>query len=747
MVQEWIRKQDEPPWTSFRPVQKIVMPRLLEALREETCGDFIVAAPTATGKTEAVFLPLATILTEQGTPQVSGASVLYVCPLTALIDQQAARLAGMFSAAEIPIVPWHGSSKRTAKTQFTKDPRGVLIITPESVESQLMSRFNTPGQLKKEYGALRCVVIDELHAFFDSPRGYQLISQLSRLELGLKRTIPRIGLSATFNEKVQGSAKRFLRPENAERVEFLRDTETQRKISFCVRCFAEEPNAERNDDQEIVRQVIKDFSTTGKKDGKRQKGLVFVNSRQQSEFFSHHLEEEAKREKKKLQFHPHHGSLSPQQKDAAIEAINSPGDAAVLVCTTTLELGLDIGSIAQVGQIDPGATVASLQQRLGRSGRKHGDVARLIVYVREAQMGKETSTLEGLHLPTFQALAQIHLVREEAFEEPEQRPAHLSTLIQQILSFTRQNGSITEEQARQVFIERGPFVALRRENDPDGHLELLFARLEMAGLLEKRHLGNQHYYLAANGLSLMEGHHFYAAFQTYSEFSVYGPDGLLGKIPLGNSYKVGDRIIFSRQLWLITSITRQNRVIRVVPAAAGQAPIFPGDPITPSQEVITTMRGLYEGRLAPGDEVSDSARDFFQEGQRIFQERDLARQRLLAEGDGVLVFPWFDDRGQMSLMSALRYWGLSAMPAKICIFVRGASLEKVKGALARLADPKPGQRAIPSGPEAARNADSLLIDKHDHLLSPYLQRWNFASFRLDMERVPEMARSILSSAA
>lgn len=87
------------------------------------------------------------------------------------------------------------------------------------------------------------------------------------------------------------------------------------------------------------------------------------------------------------------------------------------------------------------------------------------------------------------------------------------------------------------------------------------------------------------------------------------------------------------------------------------------------------------------------------------------------------------------------------MPAKICIFVRGASLEKVKGALARLADPKPGQWAIPSGPEAARNADSLLIDKHDHLLSPYLQRWNFASFRLDMERVPEMARSILSSAA
>jgi ATP-dependent Lhr-like helicase len=750
-VRKWIDDQD-PKWENLHTIQRIVIPELLEEYRDGGERDFIVAAPTATGKTEAVFLPIATVLAEQTASEArTGAEVLYICPLTVLIDQQAKRLSGMFPADTHPVTPWHGSSSRAGKKRFENRPSGVLIITPESLESQLINRLNTPSAIEDNYGALRLVVIDELHAFFDSPRGYQLLSQLSRLEYSLGRTVSRIGLSATFASDVEDAIKPFLRPEDPGRVVFLRDSETARDITYHVGCFAEESPLERSANRKIVEQINEDFAPLALTEGtEKKKGLVFVNSRQESEHFSHHLSEFSEAsENGELVFHPHHGSLSPKQKELAIEAINEEGSATVLVCTTTLELGLDIGSISQVGQIDPGATVSSLQQRLGRSGRKHGQVSKLLVYVRESDGGREARTLDALHLPTFQALAQISLVKRKAFEAPDRRPAHLSTLIQQILSFARQRGSITESEAREVFLEKGPFLRMRA--DQQGHLELLFARLEQAGLLERQNLSGETeppYHLTATGMGLMDYHQFFAAFQTRTEYSVYGPGeaGLLGRIPLGNSYKVGDQIIFARRLWSITSINKLNRMIRVVDAGMGQAPVFPGDPITPSEEVIDEMFKLYAGEIdPPPEELSSEAARFFEEGRDAFSARRLAKTSAFEESGGVLIFPWAADRIQTSLLLSLRYWGLSAIPAKLAIFVRGADREELRDVLARLATPtSTGERPrVPSDTEAARNAGSLGIDKHDHYLSPYLKRWNFASFRLNQEAIPQTAAKLL----
>jgi len=750
-VRTWIEKQD-PAWEVFRPIQSKAIPKLIDIFRSSDAkSDFIVSAPTASGKTEAVFLPLASVLhsrLEDRNHLEPGASALYICPLTALIDQQARRFSGLFDSQAIPIVPWHADSKtQRGKKEFLEKPAGVVIITPESLEAQLM-RHNTDekNDIVKLYRNISCIVIDEFHAFFDNPRGYQLISQMARLDALTGRTIPRIALSATFNKKIFQEVKSQLRPENISRVEVLLDDHTQRRITYSIKCFIDEvaddgkTRISRHD--QIRDSLYDDFSTLSSKE----KGLIFTNSRQNAEHFSSELHRLSGKPDDKRVFLPHHGSLSAEKKRAAVEAILQDERPTSLICTTTLELGLDIGSITQVGQIDPPSTVSSMQQRLGRSGRKYDAISKLIVYVREAKTHDNRQILTRLHFPTFQTFAQIVLVEQKEFEPPDKSPAHLSTLIQQILSYAKQQGSISIKDARKLFLENGPFHALKA--DDDGHLELVFANLSQAGFLELPP-GGDDYNLGYRAESLQASHHFFAAFQTGKEFSVYGPEGYLGQMPLTSTYRVGDQIVFNGSLWTITSIRLENRVIRLDKSSQGHAPVFPGDPIPPSRQVIETMRNLYARKIAlPESDQNDLCEELYQEGLSTFKEYKLDQRSVIRNKDGYLLFPWRAQRTQNSLVAALRYWGLDAMPMKMAIYVAGVSEELLTKTLDMLSQktaerPVSGHPTIPEDSEAARYAQTLLIDKHDRLLSPYLQRWNYASFRLNMSEVPALAKKFL----
>lgn len=750
-VRNWIEKQD-PAWEAFRPIQSSAIPKLVDTFRRsEDKSDFIVSAPTASGKTEAVFLPLASVIhaqLEHGNHLGLGASALYICPLTALIDQQAKRFSGLFDPQAVPIVPWHADSRtQKGKKGFLEKPAGVVIITPESLEAQLM-RHNTDEQndICRLYRNIRCIVIDEFHAFFDNPRGYQLISQLARLDALTGRAIPRIALSATFNERIFQDVKSQLRPDKVSRVEVILDDHTQRRITYSIKCFIDQISDDgktrisRHD--QIRDSLYDDFSTLSPKE----KGLIFTNSRQNAEHFSSELHKLSSEPDDKRVFLPHHGSLSAEKKRAAVEAILQEERPTSLVCTTTLELGLDIGSITQVGQIDPPSTVSSMQQRLGRSGRKYDAVSKLIIYVREAKSRDSRQILTKLHFPTLQTLAQIVLVEQKEFEPPDRSRAHLSTLIQQILSYAKQQGSISIKDARNLFLDNGPFHALKE--DDAGHLELVFANLAQAGFLDLPARGDE-YHLGYAAEWLQGSHHFFAAFQTGREFSVYGPEGYLGQMPLTGAYRVGDRIVFNGSLWTITSIRLENRVIRLDKSSQGQAPIFPGDPIPPSQQVIETMRDLYAKKIELPESLQDDlCKELCQEGLRTFNEHELDRRSIIKNKEGYLLFPWGAQRTQNSLVAALRYWGLDAMPMKLAIYVQDVSKELLKKTLDKLSKkrderPASGHPTIPDDTEAARYAQTLLIDKHDRLLSPYLQRWNYASFRLNMSEVPAMAKRLL----
>ncbi|HEY9833162.1 MAG TPA: DEAD/DEAH box helicase, partial [Stenomitos sp.] len=176
-------------WAELRQVQ-------VEACRVifDTDAHLLIAAGTASGKTEAAFLPVLTLLHQNPSTTVG---VLYIGPIKALINDQFERLNDLLKEADIPVWAWHSDVSQSRKQKLLKNPQGVLQITPESLESLLL---NKNAELVRLFGDLRFVIIDEIHAFMGSERGCQILCQLTRLSRFMQKPPRRIGLSATLGD-------------------------------------------------------------------------------------------------------------------------------------------------------------------------------------------------------------------------------------------------------------------------------------------------------------------------------------------------------------------------------------------------------------------------------------------------------------------------------------------------------------------------------------------------------------------
>ncbi|MBZ0148630.1 MAG: DEAD/DEAH box helicase [Pseudorhodoplanes sp.] len=179
-IQRWIYEQQ---WTELREVQA----RAINAIGL-TESDVILAAATASGKTEAAFLPILSSITDVSVPSFQ---VMYVGPVRALINDQFLRLEPLCEKLKIPVVKWHGEVQDSMRRQARERPAGVLLITPESLEALFVRR---PEVLLRMFGSLRFIVIDELHTFLSTERGIQLASLLKRLEKQLAIQPRRVGL-------------------------------------------------------------------------------------------------------------------------------------------------------------------------------------------------------------------------------------------------------------------------------------------------------------------------------------------------------------------------------------------------------------------------------------------------------------------------------------------------------------------------------------------------------------------------
>ena len=401
-VRKWVYDQG---WQTLRDAQEAAIPLLLEG-----AADVIIAAATAAGKTEAAFLPICSRLAADP-PSGPGVRVLYVAPLKALINDQYQRLAGLCERLDIPVHRWHGDVPASRKSAVLKKPGGILLITPESLEALFVTRGAGVGSL---LAGLQYIVVDELHAFLGTERGAQLRSLMHRVELSLRRRVPRVGLSATLGD--MSLAADALRPGEAGQVRCIESAQGGQELAVQVRGYLEAPPpaGQEDDGGTHLQQIVADLYQVLR----GHDNLVFANARTAVELFAARLRDLSEEAGVPNEFLPHHGNLSRELREDAEAALRDPSRPATAVATTTLEMGIDIGTVHSVAQVGPPPSVAALRQRLGRSGRR-GEPAILRIYVTEPAVDLRTSLPDQLRAGLVQSIAMLDLLLEGWCEPPD----------------------------------------------------------------------------------------------------------------------------------------------------------------------------------------------------------------------------------------------------------------------------------------------------------------------------------------
>jgi ATP-dependent Lhr-like helicase len=573
-VQKWIRAQG---WQELRDIQA----RAVHVITGSD-ADLIVAASTAGGKTEAAFLPLISQVLEAPSAQ-GGFDLLYIGPLKALITDQADRLSDMCQHAELPVVPWHGDVSGSVKTRAVKAPRGILLITPESLEALFVRRGLDIPRL---FGATRAIVIDELHSVLDSERGVQMRALLTRLELAVGHPVRRIGLSATLGD--MDLARTYLRPDAPASVQMIKADGASAELRLQLRGYVS------GDTDETMASATDAISEHLFKHLRGTDNLIFAGARQSVEIYADRLRSLCEAARLPQEFYPHHASLSREHRDFLEKRLKDGSKPTSAVCTSTLELGIDIGDVTCVAQIGAPFSVASLRQRLGRSGRRAGRPAILRQYAVEARLEANSNIVDRLRLSLVRSVAMIDLLLEEWCEPPKIHALHLSTLVHQILSVVAERGGAHANRLYRVLCEEGPFRTVNRQ--------MFVAVLHAMGhpdtaLIEQS--DDDLLLLGRAGEKLVEHYSFYAVFKTPEEYRLVAQGRDLGTLPVDNVLAPGMMLIFSGRRWLIHEVHDRERVIIVSPAKTGVPPRFGGGLGDIHDHVIARMFDILEGDAQP----------------------------------------------------------------------------------------------------------------------------------------------------
>lgn len=579
-LQRWIWKQN---WTSLRDIQENSIPYVLN--RE---SDVIISASTAGGKTEAAFLP---ILTHMLKHPSNGYQVLYISPLKALINDQFRRLEEMASGLQIDVIPWHGDIDNSRKQRSLKSPNGIIIITPESLESFFINRKQ---HLKNAFSNLQYIVIDELHSFIGTERGKQLQSLLSRVEHISKRVIPRIAMSATFSDFEV--VKNFLRNDTVIPCTIPPTGVSNHELKILIKEYVS--NKVNCSDSIIANDIYHKL--------RGDNNLIFANSRIDVEKFASLLTEICEKKFVPNEFRVHHGSLSKSEREI-VEHDLQKGDFPIsAVCTSTLELGIDIGKVKSIAQIGTANSVAGLRQRLGRSGRR-GEASILRIY----SIDYERDSIEfNLKTNLFQNIAVVELLKEKRYEKTKTSNFHFSTLIQQVLSLLCQYGGFQVKDGWNYLCNIGAFKNI----SPQLFMEILKA-LGDAEVISQTHSGE--IVIGVEGEKIIKSRNFYVAFQTTIDFTLINkgtqkPIGSLQYLP-----NVGDFVILGGRKWNVLSIDERSKKIFVIQVKQGSLPFFFSEPAEIDALIVGKMKEIYTSREniiyldAIGQESLNSGRKFF----------------------------------------------------------------------------------------------------------------------------------------
>ncbi|MEG7524699.1 MAG: DEAD/DEAH box helicase, partial [Chromatiales bacterium] len=381
-------------WPALRPLQEATIEPILRGEHA------ILLAPTAGGKTEAASFPVFSRMLGENW---QGLSVLYICPIKALLNNLEPRLSYYGSLLGRQVALWHGDVSPSRKAKIAAEPPDILLTTPESLEVMLVSRRIDHQRL---FADLQCVVVDEVHAFAGDDRGWHLMYLLERLSRLAGRELQRLGLSATVGNPdnlCDWLAKGCPSPRNVINPPTDPGVHPEIEIDWV---------GNLNNAAIVISRLHRG-----------EKRLVFCDSRARVEELAMLLRSMG------VSTYVSHSCLSLEERSAAEEAF-SQGDNCVIVATSTLELGIDVGDLDRVIQIDAPATVSSFLQRIGRTGRRTGTSRNCLFLVTKKEA-------------FLQAAALMQLWSEGYVEPVEPPPLPLHIFAQQIMALALQEDGIT----------------------------------------------------------------------------------------------------------------------------------------------------------------------------------------------------------------------------------------------------------------------------------------------------------------
>lgn len=512
-------------WSSLRPVQEEAGVALLDG------KNAVVLAPTAGGKTEASIFPTLSLLMEQ---QLEGVGAIYIAPIKALLNNQSDRLGVYTEMVGLERFVWHGDVSDGDRKKFLRDPADLLMTTPESLEVMLVSQRIDSAKLFRN---VRMFIVDEVHALAGTDRGAHLMSVMERIAAVSAHDVQRVGLSATV-----GNPDAILT--------WLRGTSKREGV------VVDPPKGKAQRQLLIVhRPDLPTLAQDAAKVARGNKSLFFCQSRAMTEAVAENMRGGG------TEVFVHHSAVSKEERLLAEENFNK-GQNVCIACTSTLELGIDVGDLDLVLQAEAPDTVSSFLQRMGRTGRRAGRAANTTFFCESTDA-------------VLQAVALIELARAGWVESVEVDDRCWPVLVHQLLALSLANEGITADDAWTHLskvpdfrgIHRAEFDRLVSWMLRDQSLVLLSGRL-LIGPKAERKFGRKNF---------MELYAVFTSPQSYTvERDAGGQLGTLTQAFVDRLVEGVSCFLLGGRPWLVHLVNHNDRIVKVKAAPRGREPTWGG---------------------------------------------------------------------------------------------------------------------------------------------------------------------------
>lgn len=724
-VQDFIYSHE---WQSLRAIQV--------ASGEAVFGtedNLLLTASTASGKTEAAFFPILTLLSENPPASVGA---LYIGPLKALINDQFARLNDLCREGNIPVWHWHGDVSSSHKEKLLKNPSGILQITPESLEALLLRKH---AYLSKLFCDLRFIVIDEVHSLMRGDRGGQTICLIERLCKTAGVNPRRIGLSATIGDP--SAAGEFLAAGTGRGTVIPKIEEKGIKWRLSMEHFYIIPETESQKTTlsysttlDMKTDTAPEYADPGFgyifEHTKGKKCLVFVNSREECEAATTTLRGYCEAKHEPDRFLIHHGNLSSSFRETAETQMKDEENYMTTVTTATLELGIDIGRLERAFQVNAPFTVSSFLQRLGRTGRRNLPPEMWFVIREEVP---EPRSLLPVTVPweLIQGIALVQMYLEERWVEPPKTDRlPFSLLYHQTMSVLASSGELSPAALASKVLPLHPFSRVDKED-----YKVLLRHLIETDHIERTETGGLIVGLA--GERQINSFKFYAVFKENEEYTVRTKSEELGTIVMPPP--PGEKIAIAGHVWVVEEVDHKRHLVYCeqvkgkVPAYFGQCPGDINTRILERMKEVLSEEKSYPYLMSRGRERLQEARS----AARLSGMTD--RPLIPLGGDMWCLFPWLGTYAFLALERFLKIkcakaLGLSGFDSSRPYFMQ----------FTMKADEKTFFKVVTE--EAEKPFDPMelvypkevpLFEKYDEFLPPALVRKGFAYGILGIHEMKE----------